>query len=233
MPEAGTETITTSINNVADMFEQTFCSVALDKQIAHCNRHECAELFKRYLPTHQPVLEAGCGSGRWVAWFLNQGWKATGLDWSEVRACAREGIAGARFVAGDMRAMPFEDGEFGSIVALGSAEHVPEGPEGILREFRRVLRPNGIAIITVPFNGPIRRLSRLIRTPLLCAKANRHLRRILGKPGWNGQSLGQAKKQTLPCWAADFICNDKGWSFYQYLFTKCKCEGSSSGTDFK
>lgn len=213
--------VSDSFKNVSNIFEQSFFSVPLEIQISLCDRYELATLFKHRLPANQPILEAGCGSGRWVAWCLNNGWQAAGLDWSEALcARAREGIPRAKFVSGDMRAMPFLNGEFGAILALGSIEHVPEGPETVLKEFNRILRQNGIAIITVPFNGPVRKMSRFVRFPMQWAKASRWLRRILKKKGHNGQSLKDAKKETLLEYASDFICNNRGWTFYQYQFTK-------------
>lgn len=211
--------------NVSEKFEKSFLPIPLEKQITACDTSELAPLFKRYLPRNQPILEAGCGAGQWVAWFLNHGWQAAGLDWSEA-LCARAtaGIPNGRFESGDMRSMPFLDGEFGSIVALGSIEHVPEGPDSALTEFHRVLRSDGIAIITVPFNGPIRKILRCLRAPMRRARALPWLRRVFRKPGWNGRSLKEARKETISEWASEFICNDRGWAFYQYLFTKAQME---------
>jgi SAM-dependent methyltransferase len=213
--------ISESVRAVSDAFEKSFLCVSLERQIAKCNRYELVPLFRRYLPNNQPILEAGCGCGRWVGWFLNHGWQTAGLDWSETLcARARAGIPGARFEAGDMRAMPFADGEFGSIVALGSVEHVPEGSELVLKEFHRVLKPGGIAIITVPFNGPAQKILRPIKAPMRWLKASKLLRRLLNKPGWAGKRLRDVKKEIVRSWASDYLCDYNGWNFYQYLFTK-------------
>ncbi|MEI6704513.1 MAG: class I SAM-dependent methyltransferase, partial [Deltaproteobacteria bacterium] len=86
-------------NPIKDKFESVFISSPLAEQIAHCNHYELAPLFKTYLPGHEPILEAGCGSGRWVAWFMQQGWQAVGLDWS-AELCERAGkeIPQGRFI---------------------------------------------------------------------------------------------------------------------------------------
>lgn len=209
------------MEKVSDIFEESFLIRDLKTQIANCDKYELVPLFGRCLPENQPILEAGCGSGRWVAWFNNHGWKAVGLDWSQ--ACcerARNYIPEARFEVGDMRAMPFADGEFGAIVSLGAIEHSPEGPERSLMEYSRVLRENGIAIITVPFLGQVRRFSRFIRAPQTILVRNRLLRRLLKKRGWNGQSIAQARRDTRRGYAADFILTNDGWEFFQYSFTK-------------
>jgi hypothetical protein len=70
----------TSKNYISDGFETTFLKIPLDEQLKHCDSDELVPLFKRYLPCNQPILEAGSGSGRWVAWFMKNGWHSVGLD---------------------------------------------------------------------------------------------------------------------------------------------------------
>ncbi len=202
-------------------FEKEFLRIPLKKQIKKCDRYELVPLFKRWMPANQPILEAGCGSGRWVAWAMDNGWKVVGLDWSEVLcAKAKAAIPCAGVVPANMCKMPFLDKQFGSIIALGSIEHSVEGPEAILREFARVLRPEGIAIITVPFFSLARRLSRCITLPLQCAKASSTLSRVFQKSGWDGRALREARSNTVLEWFPDFGCDKEGWAFFQYNFTK-------------
>src|SRR5712692_8397178 len=142
------------VSSISDSFERDFLSAPLQVQIMHCDRYELAPLFTKLFKENQPVLEAGCGSGRGNAWFTKQGIMSTGLDWSdELCKRARSEIPECRFVTGDMQNMPFEDGEFGGLIALGSIEHMPNGPIKALKEFHRVLKPCGIAVITVPHGG--------------------------------------------------------------------------------
>ncbi|MCZ6767470.1 MAG: class I SAM-dependent methyltransferase [bacterium] len=208
---------------VSDSFEKEFLETPLEKQVALCSGYELVPWFRQYLPDRQPILEAGCGSGKWVAWFLKQGWTATGLDWSETLcATASEQIPGARFESGDMRAMPFTDGEFGSLIALGSIEHVPDGPDEALRDFHRVLRPGGVAIITVPYNGPVRKLGWGLRRPTFGLLARPWFRKMIGRPGATGRSLREARAQaaTISEGRAVYRCVDEGWHFYEYQFDR-------------
>lgn len=204
----------------AAVFEQSFMAHNLEDQIRHCDHYELVDYFKKWLPDHQPILEAGCGSGRWVAWFVKNGWQSAGLDWSE--ACcarARQLIPQARFIAGDMRDMPFADGEFGAVVSFGAVEHSADGPLRSLKEYRRILRSGGIAIITVPYLGPARRWSHLIGRPGLFIKQNSLIRTLLGKK--NGtRSIRDARKETDRQYSAQFVMSERGWDFYQYHFTK-------------
>src|ERR1051325_1504632 len=90
------------------VFERSFLERSLDLQISHCDHFDLLPWFRRWLPSNQPILEAGCGSGRWVIWFSKQGWKAVGLDWSEeLIARARSYSPTVRFEVADMRNMPF------------------------------------------------------------------------------------------------------------------------------
>lgn len=203
------------------MFEADFMSRSLEQQIQHCDHYELAAYFRKWLPTHQPILEAGCGSGRWVAWFTRNGWEAAGLDWSA--ACcerAAQYIPHARFEVGDMRDMPFTDGEFGAIVSLGAIEHSPEGPKRSLGEYHRVLRADGVAIITVPYWGPARKLQRILSMPRLALSRNSHVRCLFGKSIGNGRTIHEAKQEAIPGYAADYIVTASGWEFYQYHFSK-------------
>jgi len=143
---------------VSESFESDFMQVPLEIQIEQWDRYELGPLFKRWLPQYEPIPKAGCGSGRWVAWFLNQEWTTAVLDWSEALcARARAAVPNGRFEAGDIRSMPFEDNEFGSIGSLGAIEHTIEGPYDSLRNYARVLRPDGIAIITVSYGSIVRK----------------------------------------------------------------------------
>jgi len=123
-------------NLIANAFEESFTAVPLQRQIENCDHYELAPYFKKELAGHQPILEAGCGSGRWVGWFIRQGWQATGVDWSETLCAeARQQIPGGEFVASDIAAMPFDAEKFGGIVALGSIEHSPKVRQRFSKNF--------------------------------------------------------------------------------------------------
>ncbi|MFO0649822.1 MAG: class I SAM-dependent methyltransferase [Polyangiales bacterium] len=205
----------------ADVFERAFLASSIEREVAHCDRYELTPRFRKWLPERQPILEAGCGSGRWVVWFARQGWQTVGVDWSEALcARAREAHPRLRFVAGDLGALPFDDGSFGAVVALGSVEHEVAGPEGALREFHRVLRPGGVAIVTVPYLGVVRRLTRLATAPLTRLKNSRLVRRLTRQPGWQGRSLADARADARPGWAASYTWSDEGCAFFEYTLSK-------------
>jgi SAM-dependent methyltransferase len=59
-------------------------------------------------------------------------------------------LAGDTDVAADLLALPFRDSVFDAVKATEVLEHVPDTP-GALAECRRVLRPGGHLVATVPF----------------------------------------------------------------------------------
>ena len=68
---------------VSDIFETGFMNRSLDDQIRACDDYVLRSMYVDYFKKHQPVLEAGCGSGQWMHYFKKQGIESTGIDWSE------------------------------------------------------------------------------------------------------------------------------------------------------
>jgi SAM-dependent methyltransferase len=103
------------------------------------------------------VLEAGCGLGQYVLLLRERGYPVVGADWSfdAVRDGAR---AGGPLTVMDLRALGIRTGSVSTYLSLGVVEHDPEGPDAILREAARVLRPGGTLLISVPYWNGVRRL---------------------------------------------------------------------------
>lgn len=124
------------------------------------------------------VLDAGCGGGRPVLARLAAGpgpdeaaggddeaaggddeatggdddatVAAVGLDFSREQLRLAAGNApGAALVRGDLRALPFADGEFDAVTAYHALIHVPRDEHATtLAAFARVLRPGGVLLVT-------------------------------------------------------------------------------------
>lgn len=209
----------------AQRFAQEFLAHDLAAQVASCDRYELAPLFLELFRNHQPVLEAGCGSGRWNGWLARNGIRSDGVDWSEdLCARAREQMPECNFYACDMGAIPVPDGTYGGLMALGSLEHVPEGPMRQLREFHRVLRKDGVALMTVPYGGPFRRTVRVLQTPLEGLRTRSWVRRAAGKKPIEGKSKQEAAREAKPRseWYPRFNYGAEGWFFYEYEFSKAQ-----------
>jgi SAM-dependent methyltransferase len=100
------------------------------------------------LPAGARILDAGCGSGRNMVDLARHG-AVTGVELSETSVrLARERNAG-EVVEGSVMDMPFEDGTFDLTVSLDVIEHLQDDV-GALRELRRVTKPGGALLVTVP-----------------------------------------------------------------------------------
>ncbi len=95
------------------------------------------------------VLDAGCGGGRTSAWLAELGAEVVGIDVSpELVRLARERLPSATFSVGDLaEPLPFENGEFDVAVA-GLVMHYLRDWVPTLRELRRVLRPDGVVVLS-------------------------------------------------------------------------------------
>jgi SAM-dependent methyltransferase len=104
------------------------------------------------------VLEAGSGSGRVLEYLLELGCRAVGVDfaWHALRE-ARGRRPHLPAAVADVQRLPFADQAFDRVVSLGLVEHFEEGAVAPLREHRRVLRPGGLLLLTVPRVSPLKR----------------------------------------------------------------------------
>jgi SAM-dependent methyltransferase len=94
------------------------------------------------------VLDLGCRAGALSQHFL-EGNEVTGVDVDE-NALSHAATRGLRTVWGDVEEpLPFEDGTFDAVVVGEILEHV-RFPDEVVGEIRRVLRPGGVVVGSVP-----------------------------------------------------------------------------------
>ena len=114
-------------------------------------------LARRYLPESGLVLDAACGLGYGSAVLAcgNPDVQVIGLDCSDFAvaygdANFRPTYPNIRFLTGDVCDLSaYADGSVGLVVSFETIEHLRE-PELFLREVRRVLKPEGNFICSVP-----------------------------------------------------------------------------------
>ena len=108
------------------------------------------------------LLDLGCGAGRHAFEAARRGAKVVAVDTDKAElasvtavfaamAQAGEIPAGASgmAVAGDATCLPFPDGSFDKVIAAEVLEHLP-ADQVAMNEITRVLRPGGMAAVTVP-----------------------------------------------------------------------------------
>jgi SAM-dependent methyltransferase len=116
-------------------------------------------VLRRHLPTQGIVVDAGCGTGKWVAHLHRLGYRIIGLDLSpDALAAARRDAPGAGLALADTQRAPIRDGAVDAVLSLGVVEHDERGPGAGLRELHRILKPGGLLVLDVPFNNWFRRL---------------------------------------------------------------------------
>jgi SAM-dependent methyltransferase len=96
-----------------------------------------------------PVVELGCGPGHVGRYLHDRGVDISGLDLSPGMIDeARRLNLGMQFVVGDMLDLPYADGSLAALVAFYSIIHFDAAQlDQSIREFRRVLRPGGLAAV--------------------------------------------------------------------------------------
>lgn len=124
---------------------------------------ECRKLW-RY-PLSPPVLDLGCGDGTFTRLLFRPPVEA-GIDLNpdEVARAQRSGVYKQALCVSAVT-LPFADGSFASVFSNCVLEHV-DGIDLALAEIRRVLKPGGALLTTVPTprwesDGPLPVLRRL------------------------------------------------------------------------
>lgn len=137
------------------------------------------------------VLDAGCGIGHWgrvLAPFLSPEASVVGVDrepeWvlKAAELARAKGLSRFSYRQADVNALPFDDARFDVVTCQTLLIHVPD-PRVTLREFKRVLKPGGLVILSEPnnlanslvrdsenFDGDIAVLTAAVRLQALCER---------------------------------------------------------------
>ena len=140
----------------------------------HVRRSRVLELLPQKLGR---VLDIGCGPGVMTEIVLERGGTFEGLDLST--EMIREGrekfghLPGVHFAEGNIEALNAADNSYDQVICMAVIEYL-KTPDVALAEIARVLKPGGIAIVTVPKRRHISRVT------VAATKPVRALARLLG-----------------------------------------------------
>ena len=97
------------------------------------------------------ILDIGCGCGRDVCYFKDEGYEATGIDICENMINeAKNRYSECKFIRMDMIDMDFEDEEFDGIWMMATLSNIEKKDAGkVLSEIKRILKNKGILYIAV------------------------------------------------------------------------------------
>lgn len=122
----------------AHMYDQRYEEIqrkkyqVLAKNLQHANR----------------ALDVGCGTGMFLSLLSQKTKFIVGIDMSaEMLQIAKKRMTGAALVQADADHLPFVGESFDVIVSVTLLQNMPN-PALTVREFARVLRPGGIAMMT-------------------------------------------------------------------------------------
>jgi SAM-dependent methyltransferase len=107
-----------------------------------------AELDRLPLRPGARVLDAGCGSGRTLEELVGYG-EVHGLELDPGAASVARDRGCGEVLVGRLEELPWADGSFDLITCLDVIEHTPDD-RLTLRSLRRVCRPGGFLLVTVP-----------------------------------------------------------------------------------
>ncbi|MGH9946970.1 MAG: class I SAM-dependent methyltransferase [Pyrinomonadaceae bacterium] len=116
-------------------------------------------LFEEFLRPNSLMLEGGCGMGNYISYYAGRGYRVVGLDFAQnALKTLRVRQPHLPLAGGDVSQMPFADKTFDLYYSGGVVEHFEGGATESLLEARRVLKPDGTLLISVPFYNPLRKI---------------------------------------------------------------------------
>lgn len=120
------------------------------------------DIFPRYLPKQGQIVEAGCGLGQLVIALRQRGYAVEGVDYAkETITELKKRFPEIPFRIGDVTDFDVADGYYTGYISIGVVEHALYGPDAFFPKAYRVLKPGGVALISVPYFNSIRRLKAL------------------------------------------------------------------------
>jgi SAM-dependent methyltransferase len=99
------------------------------------------------------LLDVGCGMKPYESLLTQRGSRYYGTDWPVSMEGSYGDLTRADFFS-DSMVLPFREGTFDTVISTQMLEHVRH-PEIVIPEMARVLKPDGILILSAPMTWPL------------------------------------------------------------------------------
>lgn len=149
-----TEPVTTPVRNLKGLSDaELYKRMQSIYEIPSLAAWRAAELkVLRHAAFQSPLLEIGCGSGLFSSVLFESVDHGIDLSPKEVALCRQRSHVHQAVSVMDATQLEFASGTFASVFANCVIEHIPN-LNRVLAEARRVLRPGGSMIVTVPLRA--------------------------------------------------------------------------------
>lgn len=152
----------------------------MNDMVESCKVDDAVNLTIQYILNKKArILEAGSGTGRVIKYLNNLGYlNIEGIELNKkIVNELHKKYPEITVKEGNILRMPYKENAFDVIVSYGVIEHFPKGPDLPLKALLKVLKPGGIAIVTVPsfnfirsiisFFSPLTELANPLTNPLI------------------------------------------------------------------
>jgi len=194
-----------------------------DALLKSCDFDDEVKIALKYLTDKNVrILEAGCGLGRVVKYLYDRGYKnvyGIELDHESV-SFLNQNFSELNIIQGDVLKLPYQKESFDIVLSYGVIEHFPDGPLAPMRAMYDILKPGGIAVVTIPSFNILRLISYYLS--FLDIRKWNFVRKIFGK-----KFLQYNKKRF------SYYIDPQYGSFFEYRFTPKQFESicKTSGFD--
>lgn len=144
-------------------WENIWDSASVEVELQTMSYPRSIATINRYLPylnKQDIILEAGSGLSAVVITLRQMGYNVVGLDYAlNALHTSRSHTPDLPLLAGDVHALPHPDNSLGAYLSFGVLEHFEHGMNPALAEAYRVLKPGGVAVITIPYPNLVWKLA--------------------------------------------------------------------------
>ena len=148
-----------------DSFVEDYDDFELWKINGKENRHRQRFILRRaatmaklaHLNSNSVILEVGCGTGNYTAYWLDLPMRICCLDLSRGmirKAASKTDSDKLMLIQADAEHLPFKDSCFDAVLSVNTLEHLDDIPQA-LREMKRVVKSGGRIVISTPNENPM------------------------------------------------------------------------------